>query len=93
MLDFEWDERESVENLKKHGVSFEAASGVFNDPFALDFEDRTMDDGEVRRSIIRMANALRLMIAYTEREDTIRLISARKATRPERKQYDDGKYG
>ncbi|OBZ94209.1 hypothetical protein ADU59_18750 [Pararhizobium polonicum] len=88
MLDFEWDEQKAAANLAKHGVSFAAASAVFLDPFAVDIEDRSMDYGEIRRRIIGLASGLFLTVAYTERGDAIRLISARRSTRTERQAYE-----
>lgn len=76
-------------NLAKHGVSFETARSVFDDPFALDMEDRSTHYGEIRRRIVGLGNGLVLTVIYTERSEVIRLISARKATRAERKEYDD----
>ncbi|MCA1868054.1 BrnT family toxin [Agrobacterium genomosp. 3] len=89
MLYFEWNEHKASANLAKHGVSFETARGVFDDPFAVDIEDRSANYGEVRRRIVGLANGLVLTVIYTERSEVIRIISARKATRAERKEYDD----
>ena len=49
MLSFEWNDRKALTNLAKHGVSFETARKVFEDPFAVDIEDRSANYGEVRR--------------------------------------------
>ena len=89
MLFFEWDTQKATANLAKHGVSFYTARSVFDDPFAVDIEDRSADYGEIRRRIIGLGNGLVLTVIYTERDETIRIISARKATRAERKEYDD----
>ncbi|MFF2320198.1 BrnT family toxin [Agrobacterium sp. NPDC058088] len=89
MLYFEWDYRKALTNLAKHGVSFETARKVFDDPFAVDIEDRSANYGEVRRRIVGLGNGLVLTVIYTERSEVIRIISARKATRAERKEYDD----
>lgn len=88
MLSFEWDERKAELNLAKHGVSFADASAVFDDPFAVDMEDRSMDYSEIRRRIVGIGHGRVLTVAYTERGETIRLISARKATRVERREYE-----
>lgn len=88
MLDFEWDEQKAAANFAKHGVSFAAASAVFDDPFALDIEERSMDYGELRRRVIGLGNGIVLTVIYTERGNAIRLISARKATRIERREYE-----
>lgn len=89
MLNFEWDELKAAINFAKHGVTFADASSVFDDPFALDIEDRSMDYGEVRRRIIGIGNGRFLTVIYTERGDTIRLISARRSSRIERREYDN----
>ncbi|WCK03502.1 BrnT family toxin [Agrobacterium tumefaciens] len=89
MLYFEWNAHKASANLAKHGVSFETAREVFDDPFAVDIEDRSANYDEVRRRIVGLGNGLVLTIIYTERSETIRIISARKATRAERKEYDD----
>lgn len=92
MLNFEWDEQKATSNLAKHGISFVDASAVFDDPFALDTEERSINYGEVRRRIIGLGQGRFLTVIYTERGDMIRLISARKATRPERREYDDARW-
>lgn len=89
MLYFEWNAHKALTNLAKHGVSFEIARKVFDDPFAVDIEDRSANYGEVRRRIVGVGNGLILTVIYTERSELIRIISARKATRAERKEYDD----
>ena len=89
MLYFEWNAHKASANLAKHGVSFETARRVFDDPFAVDIEDRSANYGEVRRRIVGWGNGLVLTVIYTERSEVIRIISARKATRAERKEYDD----
>ena len=92
MIDFEWDEAKADANLAKHGVRFADAAAVFDDPFALDFEDRSVDYGEIRRRIIGLADGRVLTVAYTERDETIRLISARKATRTECREYNNARW-
>jgi uncharacterized DUF497 family protein len=89
MLYFEWDEQKAVANLAKHGVSFETASHVFNDPFAVDIEERSMEYNEIRRRILGLGNVLLLTVIYTERSEKVRIISARKSTRAERREYED----
>ncbi len=80
-------------NLTKHRVSFVNACDVFNDPFAIDVEERSMDYGEARRRIVGLGHGRVLTIIYTERgENTIRLISARKATLTERREYENGQW-
>ncbi len=88
---FEWDVNKAAVNLVKHGVSFDEAKTVFDDPLYVDFYDPDHSDSEHRYIIIGMSQQGRLLlIAYTERGDVTRLISAREATRMERKTYEQG---
>jgi uncharacterized DUF497 family protein len=93
MLDFEWDDAKAAANLAKHGIGFPTACRVFDDGFAVDFEDRTMDYGEMRRIAIGMVQGEVLAVVYSERETVIRIISARKATRQERHEYAKAREG
>ena len=87
---YTWHEGKAVINYKKHAVSFEEAVTVFNDPCFIDFYDPDHSESEERFIIVGLSNRQRLLIvSYTERQDSIRLISARKATRQERKQYEE----
>lgn len=88
---FEWDTNKATTNLAKHGISFDEAQTVFNDPLYIDFYDPDHSDDEHRYIMIGISAQNRLlMVAYTERGDLIRLISAREATRKERKAYEQG---
>jgi uncharacterized protein len=88
---FDWDENKAVSNLSKHGVSFEEAKTVFDDPLYVDFYDPAHSDEEDRYLIVGESSQRRLLIAsYTERGNLIRLISAREVTRTERKVYEEG---
>lgn len=88
---FEWDFDKAVTNLVKHGVSFEEANTVFDDPLYVDFYDLDHSDDEHRYIMIGMSEQNRLLlVAYTERGDVIRLISAREATKAERRAYEQG---
>lgn len=90
-MKFEWDENKTAKNQSKHGVSFEEAKTVFNDPFYIDFYDPDYSDDEERYLIVGKSNQKRLLIvSYTERKDLIRLISARETTRTERETYEEG---
>ena len=97
MLKFEWDAAKNRANRRKHGLSFETASLVFEDPFALMHQDREVK-GELRWQVIgRVAEQLVLVVAHTvhDAEDSseiIRLISARKALQDERKRYEEQTY-
>jgi uncharacterized DUF497 family protein len=88
MPKFEWDPDKAANNPKRHrGVTFEDAIPVFDDDRALDEEDP--DPDEDRRKMIGMVAGRVLVVVYTEREDRIRIISARKATPDEVKAYHD----
>ncbi|MER9417296.1 BrnT family toxin [Mesorhizobium sp. M0306] len=88
---FEWDAEKANSNLCKHGVSFEIASHVFFDPFALTTQDR-IEEGEYRWQTIGVVDSiLVLLIAHADREEdgieAIRIISARQATPKEKRRY------
>jgi len=86
-LTFRWDKNKAKNNYAKHGVSFDLAKDVFKDPFAVEFLDDRQDYGEERFVIIGMAGDHLLYVAYTERNEVIRIISARRATRHEQEAY------
>ncbi len=85
--DFEWDEAKAVENYAKHGVSFEMATLVFKDPFAVERLDDREDYGEDRFILTGMAEGALLTVVYAERNSRIRIVSARQATRHEQDDY------
>jgi uncharacterized DUF497 family protein len=88
MLTFEWDDAKADANYRKHGISFEFATRVFGDPFAIEaYDPMSPEHGEERIRIIGRAADLHLTVIYTEREDHIRLISARRATKSEHDHY------
>ena len=90
-MQFEWSENKAASNLSKHGVSFEEAKTVFDDPLYVDFYDPDHSEDEERYLIVGKSNRGRLLIvSYTERGDSIRLISARELTRTEREAYEEG---
>jgi len=86
---FTWDARKAAANLRKHGVSFDEAASVFADPLALVVEDAV--DPE-RAVLIGLSERMRVLLSvYTEIDDnTIRIISARRATSHERRHYEEG---
>ena len=86
---FEWDPRKATSNERKHGVSFEEAESVFYDEQALFLEDPQPADEEERFVLLGLSGALRMLVVVhaLRQKDVIRIISARKATRPERQQY------
>jgi uncharacterized DUF497 family protein len=89
-LTFEWDLRKARSNLSKHAVSFEAASTVFSDPASLTISDPDHSLLEPRHITMGLAfNGKLLVVAHTDRGDNIRIISARPASRKERKLYEE----
>jgi uncharacterized protein len=90
-MEFEWDEKKAAANLSKHGVSFEEAKTIFDDPLYVDFYDPDHSINEHRYIIIGESRHGRLLIvSYTERGDVIRLISSREVTPTEHKIYEEG---
>jgi uncharacterized DUF497 family protein len=90
-LSFEWDERKAKANLAKHGVSFEEASTVFGDPLSLTIPDPAHSQVEDRSIVLGQSHQRKLLVVvHTERGDNIRIISARRASRLERKSYEEG---
>ena len=90
-LRFEWDGAKNAANQRKHGISFEEARSVFYDERALLIEDPDEGTGEDRFVLLGMSEALRMLLVchcYREREAVIRIISARKADRAERADYE-----
>ena len=92
-MKFEWNNEKAVANLKKHNVSFVEAETVFDDLLYVDFYDEKHSIEEHRFIIIgESINGRLLIISYTEREETIRIISARELTSQERKDYEQHKF-
>jgi uncharacterized DUF497 family protein len=91
----EWDDEKNQINIKKHGVDFETAARAFADENRLELFDELHSDFEDRYITIGMINnvAYIVMVVYTERDNAIRLISARKATNQERRMYYDYSQG
>jgi uncharacterized DUF497 family protein len=88
-VQFEWDPEKASENLTKHGVDFVEAMTVFGDPLEVVIPDPDHSERERRALSMGQSSAGRLLVvAYTEREGRIRLISAREATARERKSYE-----
>lgn len=85
--EFEWDAAKAERNLVKHGVSFEAARCVFDDVFAFERFDFDSEPGEIRHVVTGIVNDVILTVVYTERGERIRIISARKATKHEQREY------
>ena len=87
---YEWDPKKAKANQRKHGVSFDEAASVFLDPLAVTFPDPDHSGEEFREITIgRSASQRVVFLSHPRRGDRTRLISARKATRRERKQYEE----
>ncbi len=90
-MEFEWDPDKSDANLKRHGVSFHKAATVFGDPLAITFNDPDHSMGEHRFLTFGHSRLNRLLVVvHTERRGETRIVSARRATRQEKKIYEDG---
>ena len=90
-MHFEWDASKAARNLQKHLVSFEDASSVFWDPLAVTGDDPDHSEDEERLITFGTSSAGQLLVvSHTEMDDTIRIISARRATRHERQIYEEG---
>lgn len=89
-LTFEWDDAKAGANARKHGVRFEEAATAFGDALSVTVSDPDHSLGEARFILLGMTKRRRLVVvAHTERGDTIRLISARLATAKERNGYEE----
>src|SRR5436190_22578817 len=89
-LIFEWDPAKARINVRRHRVAFEEATMVFGDPLSITIPDPLHSTGEHRFIIVGRSRRGRLLVvAYTERGDRIRIISARLAARRERRQYEE----
>lgn len=89
-ISFSWDESKNAVNKRKHGVSFEEAQTVFYDENAIEFHDPDHSEDEDRFIMLGMSIKLRVLVVchcVRDKETTIRIISARKATRNEARQY------
>ena len=90
-MQFEWDDEKEKINIVKHGIDFTTAARVFKDRNRLELYDEAHSDTEDRYITIGIIDGIAylVMVVYTEREESIRLISARKATKQERRMYYD----
>lgn len=92
-LRFEWDPAKAAANLQKHAVSFDEAASAFSDEHALVIDDPDHSEDEERFVLLGLSAKLRLLVVvhcYREREEVIRLISARKANSQESRHYSAG---
>jgi len=91
-LKFDWDKNKATKNLAKHKVSFEEAQSVFDDDFARLIPDPDHSEDEERFILLGLSCSLKVLVVvhcYKDEENIIRLISARKATKPESKMYKE----
>jgi hypothetical protein len=90
-MEFEWNPEKAVINLRKHNISFQEAATVFDDSLSVTFPDPDHSIGENRYVIIGMSRSEQLLVvSHTDRENRTRIISARRATRQERRFYEEG---
>ncbi len=90
-MEFEWNPDKGDTNLKKHGVSFQEAATVFGDALSITFPDPDHSIGESRYVTIGLSRYGRLLlVSHTDRDEHIRIISAREATGQERRFYEEG---
>jgi uncharacterized protein len=91
-MEFEWDPHKAAENLRKHEVSFSEAATTFGDLLGTTASDPDHSAGEHRYITVGLSNRRRLLIvAHAERRERIRIISARKLTRSEKRTYEETK--
>ncbi len=90
-MQFDWDKNKAKSNFSKHGITFEEAVTVFADPYLLFTEDVKHSEGEIREWAMGEAeNGLIIVVIFTMRNEFLRIISARKATKREVKKYEEG---
>jgi len=90
-MQFQWDAQKVSANRRKHGMTFEEAITVFGDPLAITISDLQHSRGEARWLTMGVSLSSRLLVvSYTERGNSVRVISARLATRRERSDYESG---
>ena len=89
-LQFEWDDKKAKINKQKHGISFEEATTAFADELSITIDDPLHNSEEDRFILIGKSNLFKtLVVVHVERKETIRIISARKATKREQKFYEE----
>ena len=89
-LQFEWDSKKAQNNIKKHGISFDEACTAFKDPLSKTILDPLHSDSEERYILMGLSfRGQLLIISHTEKKSNIRIISARNATKKERKYYEN----
>ncbi len=89
-LQFEWDEKKAQSNLRKHGISFEEATTAFGDTLSITIDDPLHSQNEDRLILIGLSEDLKtLVVVHVEKRDTVRIISARKASKREKQFYEE----
>ncbi|MBR8835411.1 MAG: BrnT family toxin [Stigonema ocellatum SAG 48.90 = DSM 106950] len=97
-MEFEWDEEKNRVNITKHGIDFELALVVFDDPDLLTRVDDRFDYGEAREvsigqmPLVTQGQVIMVLVVHTERNGITRIISVRKATKQERRLYEEAKF-
>ena len=91
-MEFEWDEAKNAKNIRERGIDFTDAVGIFEGPTLTDYDGRE-DYGEDRWIAVGVVEAIALVIVYTDRGDVRRIISARKATANEQRDYYEAIFG
>ena len=90
-MDFDWDSAKAERNVRKHGVSFAEASTAFSDPLSVTIPDPDHSENEARFLLVGQTETGRLVVvSHVERDETLRIVSARLATRHERRAYEEG---
>ena len=91
-LQFEWDEIKAQSNLRKHGISFEEATTAFGDTLSITIDDPFHSQDEDRLILIGLSEDLKtLVVVHVEKRETIRIISARKASKKEKQFYEENR--
>lgn len=89
-FEFRWDPKKAAANARKHGVTFDEATTAFTDPSSITIPDPDHSTGEERFILVGESRRHRLVVvAHTDADRVIRIISARRATRPERRFYEE----
>ncbi len=92
-MDFEWDETKADSNERKHGVTFSEAMTVFADSYSITaYDPKHAEDEDQFLTMGSSGDGRLIIVSHTDRGDTVRIISARVATRRERKDYEDGSF-
>lgn len=91
-IEFEWDDQKDQSNRNKHGVAFEKAKQIFDDPRAVPFEDIEHSHREERYKMIGLSSVGLLLVSFTYRNERVRIISARRADARMKRMYEEDDY-